>query len=66
MPHKKLERRLQGAFKPEEWQFLSQHNVFKRELTMVSNTNEGYEYLVEVGTLFLRQKRELSRGSSDV
>lgn len=60
MPDVPLEKLLQAAFKGDDWRFLNEHRVFQEEFARQSQTTEGYEKLVEIGDLLLRQRDELS------
>jgi len=60
VPDLPLEKLLQGAFKGEEWDYLSQHPVFVSAMQRVKPNHTSYENLVNIGTLLLRQREELS------
>jgi len=54
--HSETIRLLKGAFKKEEWDFLSGHRAFKYQLIKGDGSVESYENLVDIGSLLLRER----------
>jgi hypothetical protein len=57
-----IEKLLRKSFKSEEWSYLGKHEAFQKLMTKCARTMEGYERLVEIGVLLLRQREDLKRG----
>lgn len=55
-----VEKLLSKAFKGEEWEYLAQHPAFQLQTKNAPDTIQGYEQLVEIGSLLIRQRDELS------
>ena len=59
MPQTEVTHLLEKAFHGEEWQYLSQNPTFQTILKQYEGTVvEHFEYLVEIGQLILRQRKD--------
>jgi hypothetical protein len=56
---------LEKSFTQKDWQYLSQHPVFKNRLSAKNETLEDYEDILEIGELLIRQREELSGRNPD-
>jgi len=64
--HSKTLQLLQGAFRPEEWEYLAEHGAFKHQLEKDDGSLKSFENLVEIGSLLLRQRHESGRGRQNI
>jgi hypothetical protein len=61
MPQTEVKHLLERAFCGDEWEYLKQNPKFQEILKQYEGTVvEHYEYLVEVGGLLLRQRKDLN------
>lgn len=56
-----LQKLLRSAFNGDEWRYLSHHKVFREQIKKQPKTTEGYERLVEIGSLLLKQREDFKR-----
>jgi len=61
MKEASIEKLLHGAFKEEERQYLEKNATFMEEKRNTSDTTQGFECLVQVGSLLLQQREDLAR-----